>query len=98
MINMVRISDVRIDDVLSDVPLRRTFVSNERHSSITAAELSKWWCIDLAQATNTIQITTQRGVRLAILSLRRRYRANRVFERPLLRGQFSTDTVDSRCK
>ena len=98
MISTVMISDVRIDDVLSDVPLRRTFVSNERHSAVTAAELSERWCIGLSQATNTIKITTQQGVRSATMPLARRYRADRVFERPLLRGQFSTDTVDGRCK
>lgn len=97
-ISKVMISDVRTNEVLSDVPLRRTFVSNERHTSVTAAELSERWCIGLAQATNTIQITTQQGIRSATLPLSRRYKADRVFERPLLRGQFSTDTVDGRCK
>jgi hypothetical protein len=98
IISQVMISDVRIDDVLTDVPLRRTFASNERHTTVTAAELSERWCIGLAQATNTIRITTQRGIRSATLPLSRRYKADRVFERPLLRGQFSTDTVDGRCK
>jgi hypothetical protein len=98
IVSQVLISDVRIDDVLTDVPLRRTFVSNERHTAVTAAELSERWCIGLAQATNTIRITTQRGIRSATLPLSRRYRADCVFERPLLRGQFSTDTVDGRCK
>jgi hypothetical protein len=98
IVSQVLISDVRIDDVLTDVPLRRTFVSNERHTAVTAAELSERWCIGLAQATNTIRITTQRGIRSATLPLSRRYRADCVFDRPLLRGQFSTDTVDGRCK
>jgi Reverse transcriptase (RNA-dependent DNA polymerase) len=98
MISKVMIGDVRTDEVLSDVPLRRTFVSNDRHTAVTAAELSERWCIGLTQATNTIQITTQQGIRSATLPLSRRYKADRVFERPLLRGQFSTDTVDGRCK
>ena len=98
MISQVKVSDVRVDEMPTDVPLRRTFVSNERHTAVTAAELSERWCIGLAQATNTIRITTQRGTRSAILPLSRRYRADRVFERPLLRGQFSTDTVDGKCK
>ena len=38
------ISDVRVDEVPSDVPLRRTFISNERHSALSAAELSERWC------------------------------------------------------
>jgi hypothetical protein len=43
-------------------------------------------------------VTTQHGVRSAILPLSRRYKADRVFERPLLRGHFYTDTVDGHCK
>ena len=57
-ISQVMISDVRIDDVLTDVPLlRRPFVSNKRHTAVTVAELSERWCIGFAQATNTIRIT-----------------------------------------
>ena len=90
------ISNIRIDDVLSKVPTRRTFVSNKRHTAVTAAKLGDRWCIGLAQASETIRVTTQKGTRSAVLPLSRRYRADRVFERPLLRGQFYTDTVDGR--
>jgi hypothetical protein len=58
----VVISDVRVDNILDDVPLRCTFVSDQRHTAVTAVELSERWCIGLAQATNTIKITTQHGV------------------------------------
>ena len=92
------VAEVRVEDVPSDVPTRRTFVSNERHSQVSPEELSDRWCIGLAQAKNTIKVTTQKGVRSAILPLSRRYRADRVFERPLLRGQFYTDTMDARTK
>jgi hypothetical protein len=92
------ISVVRVDDMPPDVPMRRTFVSKERHVAITAAELSERWCIGLTQVTNTIRVTTQNGTRSTVLPLSRRYRADRVFERPLLRGQFYTDTVDGRTK
>ena len=92
------VSEIRVEETPSDVPTRRTFVSNERHSQVSPEELSDRWCIGLAQARNTIKITTQKGVRSAILPLSRRYRADRVFERPLLRGQFYTDTMDARTK
>ena len=69
------IAEVRVEDVPSDVPTRRTFVSNERHTQVSPEELSDRWCIGLAQAKNTIKITTQKGVRSAILPLSRRYRA-----------------------
>jgi Reverse transcriptase (RNA-dependent DNA polymerase) len=91
------IGEIRIDEP-QDVPLRRTFVSNERHPEITANELSERWGIGLTQAQNTIRITTQKGTRSAILPLSRRYRADRVFEKPLLRGDYYTDTMDGRCK
>jgi hypothetical protein len=92
------ISKVRVADVLEDVPQRRTFVSNDRHCSVSAAELSERWGIGLKQASDTIGITTQTGVRSAIMPLSRRYKADRVFERPLLRGHFYTDTMDGRLK
>jgi hypothetical protein len=81
-----------------DVPLPRTFASGKRHSDVTAQELSERWFIGLSQAHDTIKVTTQNHVRSAVLPLSRRYRADRVFEKPLLRGDFYTDTMDARCK
>ena len=79
------IAQVRVPEVLTtDVPGRRTFISDERHTSVTPAILSERWCIGIVQARNMIKVTTQKGVRSAILPLSRRYRADRVFERPLL--------------
>ena len=92
------LAEVKVQDVLQDVPERRTFVSKERHPQVSPEELSDRWCIGLQQAKNTIKITTQKGVRSAILPLSRRYRADRVFERPLLRGDFYTDTMDARTR
>jgi hypothetical protein len=92
------VSNVQVESMPTDVPLRRTFISDERHTAVSAAELSERWCIGLAQATNTIKVTTQHGVRSAILPLSRRYKADHVFEQPLLRGHFYTDTVDGHCK
>ena len=92
------IKEVRVPEALTDVPGRRTFISKEGHSTVTAEELSERWCIGLAQARNTVQVTTQNAVRSAILPLRRRYRADRVFERPLLRGHYYCDTMDGRHK
>ena len=48
------ISAVRVPDVLEDVPGRRTFVSEERHSSVTPEELSERWCIGLEQARDAV--------------------------------------------
>ena len=43
-------------------------------------------------------MTTQRLTRSAILPLARRYRADRVFKRKTLQGQWSSDTMEGRCK
>ena len=93
------ISEVRVNgDAAPDVPLPQTFVSNNRHSGVSAQELSERWYIGHMQAQETINVTTQNCVRSAILPAGQRYRADRVFEKPLLRGDFYTDTMDGRCK
>ena len=91
------VAEIRVD-IADDVPTRRTFVSNDRHLGVSAQELSDRWCIGLKQAENTIKVTTQTATRSATMPLSRRYRADRVFEHPSLRGQFYTDTLDGRCK
>ena len=85
-------------DAVPDVPIPKTFASSKRHTGITAQELSERWLIGLAQAHETIKVTTQNCIRSAVLPLSRRYRADRIFEKPLLRGDFYTDTMDGRCK
>jgi len=52
----------------------------------------------LKAATTTLRKTTQRFLRSAILPLSRRYRTDMMFERKTLQGQWSTDTMDGRCK
>ena len=86
------------EPIAPDVPIPKTFATTKRHSAVTAQELSERWFIGLAQAHETIKVTTQNVTRSAVLPLSRRYRADRVFEKPLLRGEFYTDTMDGRCK
>ena len=43
---------------LEDVPTPRTFVSKERHLSVTATKLREQWLVSLAQATATLKSTT----------------------------------------
>ena len=90
--------NVEVDELSPDVPLPKTFATSKRHSGISAQELSDRWFIGLAQAYETIKVTTQNFIRSAVLPLSRRYRADRVFDKPLLRGDFYTDTMDGRCK
>ena len=91
------ISEVRVEGS-ADIPLPRSFSSVKRHTGISAKDLSEKWFLGLAQAAETIKATTQKCVRSAVLPLSRQYRADRVFEKPLLCRDFYTDTMDERCK
>ena len=87
-----------IDTGATDVPQPHTFSSSDRHTDISAEQLSERWGIGIKTARETLRKTTQRFLRSAVLPLSRRYRADMMFERKTLRGQWSTDTMDGRCK
>ena len=90
--------DESINSGKTDVPNPNTFISNDRHCDVTAQDISDRWSISLKAATNTLKKTTQRFLRSAVLPLSRRYRTDMMFERKTLRGSWSTDTMDGRCK
>jgi hypothetical protein len=88
-----------ISATMTDVPGQRTFISKDRHSAVTPEQLSERWNIGLAQSKQTLRVTTQRGVRSAILPLSRRYRTDRMYHQRKLRGQrFYTDTLIGKYK
>ena len=62
-----------------DIPARRTFISHARHLNVSSDLFEDLWYIFLKRDQATLGATTQRGVRLAILPLSRRYRAVRLF-------------------
>ena len=62
----------------TDTPGRRTFVSDERHMKVTAEMIAEKFSISIPRAQRTLRVTTQRGVRSAILPISRRYRADRI--------------------
>ena len=76
-----------------DTPARRTFVSDERHVKVSAELIAERFGIGPIRAQRTLRVTTQRGVRSAILPISRRYRADRVFGVKRLNGKFATDTA-----
>ena len=82
----------------SEAPARRTFVSDERHSKISAELIAERFGIGPLRAQKTLRVTTQRGVRSAILPISRRYRADRVFGVKRLNGKFATDTAYGKLK
>ncbi len=92
------ISEIRVNGgEQPDVPVPRMFTSDKRHFAVSAQDLSERWFVGLTQAHETIKVTTQNCSRSAVLPLSRRYRADRLFEKPLLCGDFHTDIMDGRC-
>ena len=90
---------IDIDDgnfKLKDVPNQYTFTSSERHSAVTAEEISERFQISLKQARDTLKGTTQRGVRSAVLPMFRRMRTDRFYQHTKLRGTFGCDEMHGR--
>ena len=85
-------------DVLTDVPSPPSFTSGNRHTDVSPTDLAERWFISIPQAIKTLKKTTQKFVRSAILPLTRRYRADRMFYRKTLAGEWSTDTMDGHIK
>ena len=81
-----------------ELPTAPTFQSKSRHSSVTPEDLSERWLIGLKRAKDTIQNTTQRILRSALLPLARRYRADHMYEWPRVRCVAYTDTMDGQHK
>lgn len=98
----IGISDVTTAEdaykVPEDVPGLRTFQSKERHNQVSAEQLSEKWHIGLGQAQQTILVTTQKGVRSALLPMARRYRTDRMFQHRRLQQRFFTDTFFAKHK
>ncbi len=69
-----------------------TFTS-ERHSSETLKNLSSKWNIGLETAKQTLQVTTQQGIRTAVHPLHKRYRVDNLhLNRRRLNGDWFTDS------
>ena len=79
--------------IRQDITSARTFQSRECHSGITPADISEQWYVGLSQANTTLNATTQRLVRSALLPLSRRYQADYMYERLHIRGTIYTDTM-----
>ena len=76
-----------------DIPARRIFVSGDRHRKVTAEVLAKCFYIGTERAKATMQETTQRGVRSALLPISQRYKADRMYNWRRLMSKFATDTL-----
>ena len=78
----------------SDVPDINIFQISERHTDVTAYDLSERWGISLCQATRKLKNTRQKLLRSAVLLLARGYRTDRVFTTNALQGKWLCDTMD----
>ena len=76
-----------------DAPPRNAFISRERYSEMSAESLDESWGIGIKKAGATINATTQKFKRSAILPISRRYCADRFYNVKRLDGKFSTDTL-----
>ena len=93
------------DDTAPEAPIdpatikvQNTFFLSERHTNTTSEDLSERWSISVAQVALTLKATTQRLRRSALMPLRRRYRAYRMFGVKRLNCMMETDTLDARVK
>ena len=82
----------------NDLSLPNVFQSSNRHTDVSAEDLSERWFISVKQAAATLKKTTQKFLPSALLPLSRRYRADRMFHRKTLTGDWATDTIDGRTK
>ena len=78
--------------VLDNLPSHWTFQSKGRHTALSSQELSERWHIGIEQARQTIRVTTQRGIRSAILPMARRYKADQFYQPRRLNQKYYTDT------
>ena len=81
-----------------DVSMPRKFLSENRHSSTTAEDLSERWGLSIPQSALTRKETTQKLTRSAIIPLARRYRADWMFNVRRIHMTMSTNTMDARCQ
>ena len=85
-------------DTMKHVSMPRTILSENRHCSTTAEDLSERWGLSISQAALTLKGMTQNLIRSAIMPLARRYRAYWMFHIHRIHGTMSTDTMDARCQ
>ena len=79
--------------------LASEMASKTRHSAITPEEVSRKFNIGIEKAKETLQVTTQRGIRHAVHPLHRRYRVDHMqLNRKRLNAQFYTDHLLAKTK
>ena len=74
-------------------------LTTDRHSKVGPEELSRKWNIGLQTAKDTLEVTTQHGVRTAVHPMSRRLRVDHLhLHRPRLQGTWFLDTLIAKVK
>ena len=89
---------MKYDPQLEDRPVRRTFISKERHQQADAETLAEKFGIGLQRARDMLKATTQQGMRSAILPISRQYHADCMYCVKRLNAKFLTDTMWAKMK
>jgi hypothetical protein len=111
MVSAVKITakeSVSINKVASSRPHQERIVngrrimqtaSTSRHSTITPERVSRVFGIGLNKAHKTLDVTTQQGIRHAVMPLNRRYRVDRLdLHSEYLGGKWTMDWLSARAK
>ena len=98
MKQLVKLASIDASSMGTDVLDRRTFVSRDKNSQVTEDILAERFRISLKTARAILAATLQNGTRSAILSLSRKYKADRQYNLKRLDGKFSTDTFYSKVR
>jgi hypothetical protein len=99
LVSAVNIATTYHDDVDQWENERKvsSVVTNDRHSKFMAEELAQKWNIGIQTAKDTIQVTTQRGIRTAIHPMTKRLRVDHLnLHRQRLRGTWYFHTLLSK--
>ena len=74
-------------------------ITKDRHSKVGPEELARKWNIGLQTAKDTLEATTQHGVRTAVHPMTRRLRVDHLhLHRTYLRGMWYADTLMAKVK
>ena len=101
LISSVNIATTYRDDVDEAIERRKEsgVHMTDRHSKVGPEELSRKWNIGLQTAKDTLDVTTQHGVRTAVHPMSRRLRVDHLhLHRPRLRGMWFVDTLIAKVK
>jgi hypothetical protein len=89
----------RVQEAVRVIP---QVASQTRHSKLSPEHVARTWNIGLDRAKETLQVTTQKGIRFAIHPIHRRYRVDHLLHLGLqarrIVKQFYVDHMQSRIK